>query len=110
MDLDKSIASTSLPASMVVPERVSTLSVVRYCEPGTKSLAKKRRQKRKQKNTNKANSLSITNTFNIKLFGELAALISLGIEPNDKHRLADVERVQVTLVAGVGFEPTTFRL
>ncbi len=49
-------------------------------------------------------------TLNIELFGELAALISLGIGPNDKHPLANAERVQVTLVAGVGFEPTTFRL
>ena len=40
------------------------------------------------------------NTLNIELFGELAALISLGIGPNDKHPLADAEGVQVTLVAG----------
>ena len=50
------------------------------------------------------------NTLNIELFGELAALISLGIGPNDKHPLADAEGVQVTLVAGAGFEPATFRL
>jgi site-specific DNA recombinase len=50
------------------------------------------------------------NTLNIELFGELAALISLGIEPNDKHPLANAEGVQVTLVAGAGFEPATFRL
>ena len=31
------------------------------------------------------------NTLNIKLFGELAALLSLGIGPNDKHPLADAE-------------------
>ena len=41
---------------------------------------------------------------------EMAALISLGIGPNDKHPLADAEGVQVTLVAGAGFEPATFRL
>ena len=48
------------------------------------------------------------NTLNIELFGELAALISLGIGPNDKHPLADAEGVQVTLVAGAGFaqDPT----
>jgi site-specific DNA recombinase len=45
------------------------------------------------------------NTLNIELFGELAALISLGIGSNDKHPLADTEGVQVTLVAGAGFEP-----
>ena len=50
------------------------------------------------------------NTLNIELFGELAALISLGIGPNDKHPLADAEGVQVTLVAGAGFEPANFRL
>ena len=50
------------------------------------------------------------NTLNIELFGELAALISLGIGPNDKQPLADAEGVQVTLVAGAGFEPATFRL
>ena len=49
-------------------------------------------------------------TLNIELFGELAALLSLGIGPNDKHPLADAEGVQVTLVAGAGFEPATFRL
>ena len=45
-----------------------------------------------------------------RLFGELAALISFGIRPDDKHPLADAEGVQVTLVAGAGFEPATFRL
>ena len=50
------------------------------------------------------------NTLNIELFGELAALISLGTGPNDKRPLADAKGVQVTLVAGAGFEPTTFRL
>ncbi len=46
----------------------------------------------------------------IELFGELAALISLSIGPNDRHPLANAEGVQVTLVAGAGFEPATFRL
>jgi len=40
------------------------------------------------------------NTLNIELFGELAALISLGIGPDDKHPLANAEGVQVTLDAG----------
>ena len=31
------------------------------------------------------------NTLNIELFGELAALLSLGIGPNDKHPLADAK-------------------
>tara|TARA_B100001109_G_C18488818_1_gene301439 strand:- start:10 stop:174 length:165 start_codon:yes stop_codon:yes gene_type:complete len=50
------------------------------------------------------------NILNIELFGELAALISLGIGPDDKHPLANAEGVQVTLDAGAGFEPATFRL
>ena len=50
------------------------------------------------------------NNLNIELFGELAALLSLGIGPNDKLPLADAEVVQVTLVAGAGFRPATFSL
>ena len=50
------------------------------------------------------------NTLNIELFGELAALISLGTGPNEKHPLADANGLQVTLVAGAGFEPAAFRL
>ena len=48
------------------------------------------------------------NTFNIELFAELAALISLGIGPKNKHPLADAEGAQVKLVAGAGFaqDPT----
>ena len=48
--------------------------------------------------------------LNMELFAELAVLRSLGIGPNDKHPLVDAEGVQVTLVAGAGFEPATFRL
>ena len=40
------------------------------------------------------------NTLNIELFGELAALLSLGIGPNDKRPLANAKVLQVTLVAG----------
>jgi len=58
----------------------------------------------------KVRLVSEGNTLNIELSGELAAPISLGIGPNDKHPLADAEGVQVTLVAGAGFEPATFRL
>ena len=58
----------------------------------------------------KVRLVSEGNTLNIELFGELAALISLGIGPNDKHPLADAKGGQVTLVAGAGFEPATFRL
>ena len=42
----------------------------------------------------------------IELFGELAALINL----TNEHPRSKETGVQVTLVAGVGFEPTTFRL
>ena len=42
----------------------------------------------------------------IELSGELAALISLA----NQHPRSSGTRVPVTLVAGVGFEPTTFRL
>ena len=44
--------------------------------------------------------------LNIQLFGELAALINLA---NERPRSGGTG-AQVTLVAGVGFEPTTFRL
>jgi site-specific DNA recombinase len=42
----------------------------------------------------------------IELFGELAALINLA----NKNPRSKETGVQVTMVAGVGFEPTTFRL
>ena len=42
----------------------------------------------------------------VELYGELAALINLANE----HPRSKGTGVQVTLVAGVGFEPTTFRL
>ena len=42
----------------------------------------------------------------IELFGELAALVGLA---NENPR-SDDRGLQVTLVAGVGFEPTIFRL
>jgi site-specific DNA recombinase len=45
-------------------------------------------------------------TLRIELFGELAALISLA----NQHPRSGGTSVPVTLVAGVGFEPTTFRL
>ena len=46
----------------------------------------------------------------IELYGELAALLSLGLANKHKHPRSNDPGVQVTLVAGVGFEPTTFRL
>ena len=46
----------------------------------------------------------------IEIYGELAALISLGQKRKSKHPGGDPSGVQITLVAGVGFEPTTFRL
>jgi site-specific DNA recombinase len=42
----------------------------------------------------------------VELYGELAALINLANE----HPRSKGTGVQITLVAGVGFEPTTFRL
>jgi site-specific DNA recombinase len=42
----------------------------------------------------------------IELYGELAALLNRANE----HPRSKGTGVQVTLVAGVGFEPTTFRL
>ena len=50
----------------------------------------------------------------IELFGQLGALMELCQENKNKHPrrvVAGVSHVSaVTLVAGVGFEPTTFRL
>ena len=48
--------------------------------------------------------------LSIELYGELAALLSLGMQPNNKHPRGDTSGVQVTMVAGIGFEPMTFRL
>ena len=45
--------------------------------------------------------------LHIELHGELAALLALGQE---KHRRRGASAVQLTLVAGAGFEPATFRL
>ncbi len=42
----------------------------------------------------------------VELYGELAALLNLANE----HPRSKGTGVQITLVAGVGFEPTTFRL
>ncbi len=42
----------------------------------------------------------------VELYGELAALLNLA----NKHPRSKETGVQITLVAGVGFEPTTFRL
>ena len=46
----------------------------------------------------------------IELYGELAALLKLGTAPKNKHPQAESEGVQITMVAGAGFEPATFRL
>ena len=45
-------------------------------------------------------------SLSIQLFGELAALINLA----SKRPHSSGTGAQVTMVAGVGFEPTTFRL
>ena len=54
--------------------------------------------------------IPVNGELKIELYGELAALLKLGTEPKDEHPQAESEGVQITLVAGVGFEPTTFRL
>jgi hypothetical protein len=46
----------------------------------------------------------------IKIYGELGALPKLGTEPKNEHYQAESERMQITMVAGAGFEPATFRL
>ena len=46
----------------------------------------------------------------IELFGELAVLLNLGMAPKNEHPLDISKEVQVTVVAGAGFEPATFRL
>ena len=49
----------------------------------------------------------------IELFGELAAILSLcsgGLATNAKDRTGGAGFRQVTVVAGTGFEPVTFRL
>ena len=46
----------------------------------------------------------------IELFGELVALLNLGMAPKNEHPLDNSKGVQVTVVAGAGFEPATFRL
>jgi hypothetical protein len=52
----------------------------------------------------------INSQLKIELYGELAAMLSLGLGDKHKHPRSTDLGVQVTLVAGVGFEPTTFRL
>ena len=54
--------------------------------------------------------IPVNGELKIELYGELAALLKLGTEPKDEHPQAESKGVQITLVAGVGFEPTTFRL
>ena len=46
----------------------------------------------------------------IELYGELGALLKLATEPKNEHPQAESEGVQITMVAGAGFEPATFRL
>ena len=45
----------------------------------------------------------------IELYGELAAILALSPPRNDEPSRV-TGRVSVSMVAGVGFEPTTFRL
>ena len=44
------------------------------------------------------------------LYGELAALIKPGTALKNEHPQAEIEGVRITMVAGAGFEPATFRL
>ena len=53
-----------------------------------------------------ANPVPEKGSLRIELFGELGALISLA----NQHPRSGGTGVPVTLGAGVGFEPTTFRL
>ena len=46
----------------------------------------------------------------IELVGELASIMALGEARQDKTRLVRAGSGRLTVVAGVGFEPTTFRL
>ena len=50
--------------------------------------------------------------YDIDLHGDLAGILALASAQNAKTAVADVAGAvsQVSLVAGVGFEPTTFRL
>jgi len=51
------------------------------------------------------------NALKIELFGELAALISLGMRPKNEHPQAESEGVQITMAAGAGFtqDPTIIK-
>ena len=49
-------------------------------------------------------------SLQVELYGELAALLKLSEEPKTTPPLAKTEGGQVTMVAGAGFEPTTFGL
>ena len=54
--------------------------------------------------------IPVNGELKIELYGELSALLKLGTEPKNKHPQAKSEGVQITMVAGAGFEPATFRL
>ena len=45
----------------------------------------------------------------LELHGELASILAMGQERKNKEG-TPISRIQVSVVAGVGFEPTTFRL
>ncbi|WP_170425622.1 hypothetical protein [Ruegeria arenilitoris] len=51
-------------------------------------------------------------TYTIELVGELAGLLALGASDNEQSRpeAARMTLCSTAMVAGVGFEPTTFRL
>lgn len=49
--------------------------------------------------------IPVNGELKIELYGELAALLKLGTEPKDEHPQAESKGVQITIVAGAGFEP-----
>jgi hypothetical protein len=53
------------------------------------------------------------NAYEIEIFGQLGAILSLcggGLAANAKTHAVGVGFKQLTMVAGTGFEPVTFRL
>ena len=48
--------------------------------------------------------------YEILLRGDLAGILALSVQSKKPAALSRDELLQVALVAGVGFEPTTFRL
>ena len=60
--------------------------------------------------SNRQGRPGMNHSTNSSSTGELAALLKLGTEPKKEHPQAESQGVQITMVAGAGFEPATFRL